>query len=87
MPLKGKYPGKIRLEFYNKDQHFVICIRDNGVGRDFHEERMSSSAKKSMGLKLIQERLMLVYPKAQITIEDESDIFESGTVVTITIPQ
>lgn len=85
MPLKGKRNGIISIEFSKTQEGSEIIIRDNGVGRDYHVEKTAVAGKKSLGLKLIQERLLLVYPEAQISMHDEHVKFESGTRVNIVI--
>lgn len=77
--------GKIIIRFQKRDEHTIQCnIRDNGNGRNLH---LSSLNKKSLGIKLIKERLAILLNEPAIKIVDlEQHGKQTGTEVNILIP-
>ena len=88
--------GFLSIRFMQgKDNKELICIiEDNGVGRERAKELRSKSAatKKSLGMKLTEDRLALLGKQAQtdasVEVEDlkTNDGGAAGTKVIIKIP-
>jgi len=81
---------KLTISF-EQEKNFLTCIvTDNGVGRDHSAELRPSNTmkKRSMGMKITEERLTLLETEASISIADlKNDNGEAcGTQVTIIIP-
>ena len=78
---------------FKKERYFMICeIDDNGIGRKASLEKKSVYKKKSRGLEVTEERLMMLNQmeknKANIKILDKYDFKgePTGTKVIIGIP-
>lgn len=80
--------GKLRLSIFRMEKTLVMEVEDNGVGRLAAEEFKSgiNRTHKSMGLKLIQERIgtinRLKSCKLSLQIEDKLDVHgkPAGTI-------
>jgi hypothetical protein len=92
MPLEGTRRGKITLKIQREDKHILICIEDNGIGREQSKRIEKITKGKSMGISLTERRLELLRPR-----NDESDMLKiidlydeqrkpSGTRVELHIP-
>ncbi|MBX3239620.1 MAG: histidine kinase [Chitinophagaceae bacterium] len=92
--LHKKTAGELKVMFSLQSGCLLKCvIEDNGIGRDKSKELKSKSfvTKKSLGMKLTQDRLALLSRHAQaeatIEVEDIRDGNEAaGTKVIINIP-
>lgn len=80
-----KQQGKIQVVLRKKDDRFLQCeVKDNGTG--FKENHLK---KKSMGLRIIEERLKRYIgntPFELLVIQDENTSSTDMTKITITIP-
>lgn len=93
--LHKESPGHLSVELSCKNAHVLECrIQDNGIGRARAKELKSKSAstRKSLGMKITEDRLDLLNSQALVsaTISVE-DLFEpagepAGTLVTLKIP-
>ena len=86
-------PGRLDIEL-NMVDHILNCnITDNGVGRRYSREMKSKTAgkRKSMGLKITEERLALLNPEEnRDTFYEIKDLYDengnaSGTKVVLKI--
>jgi ligand-binding sensor domain-containing protein len=93
--LHKETPGHLSVEICCKNEHVLECsIHDNGVGREKAKELKSKSAstRKSLGMKITEDRLSLLNKQAMlsatITVEDlfETDGDAAGTLVILKIP-
>ena len=85
--------GNLKVSIDEKENHLLITIMDNGIGRTRSKELKTTNQKKykSTGLDNVSRRVALineVYEKNyEIHVEDASDLKEdTGTLVTIKIP-
>lgn len=85
--------GQLRVEFKEKEDELECTIEDNGIGRKMALKMVEGSAikRKSMGIKLTEERLKLINKSNindWIQIIDLKDPFNNGigTRVKINIP-
>ena len=88
-------PGHLSIEVCCKHEGVLECrIMDNGIGREKAKELKSKSAatRKSLGMKITEDRLTLLNSQARvsatITVDDlfGPDRQPAGTLVTIKIP-
>lgn len=83
--------GKIEVEFFNRQTHMEIVVRDNGVGFNGHNVN-SSKSHSSIGLSVINDRLTLMkdyykfafHLKFSILYEDKENM--RGTKASLTLP-
>jgi len=87
----NKGTGKIEVEFFNRQTHVEIVVRDNGVGFNSHNVKNFKS-HNSMGLSVINDRLTLMkdYYKFAFHLKF-SNLYEDkesmrGTNVSLTLP-
>ena len=87
----NKGTGKIEVEFFNRQTHVEIVVRDNGVGFNGHKVKNSKS-HSSIGLSVINDRLTLMkdYYKFAFHLKF-SNLYEDkegmrGTNVSLTLP-
>ncbi len=87
--------GKVSIDVQQKDDnHLLINIKDNGIGREKANELKSrtGTTQKSFGMKINAERLDIIKQlynlEAKITIEDlkNADQSSAGTQVSLEIP-
>jgi LytS/YehU family sensor histidine kinase len=86
--------GSVEIEIFPENEHLVIIIRDDGVGRKMAAALGSKSAThhKSMGLKITADRIALFnhsnVKESFVHINDlvHSDGLPAGTEVIIKIP-
>ncbi len=87
--------GHLSIHIFRKTQTLLECvIEDNGVGRDKAKELKSKSAstKKSLGMKLTEDRLALLNKQAKLDASVEIEDLKStsgeaaGTKVILKIP-
>jgi two-component sensor histidine kinase len=78
---KGK-AGTLRIKTVKKDSTLLISVHDNGNG--FHPEQHDNNTHKSMGLKLVRERLHLFRVAGQTASLHMSN--GNGTTALLTIP-
>ena len=88
----GKHDNKrITLNIYDDDDKIRCEIIDNGVGIDKAKANplKSDEDRKPFGLKASEDRIKLLHENQQVyvIIEDISDIFTTGTRVTIKFPK
>lgn len=85
-------PGKIDLEFEIEDTYLHCKIRDNGVGRQFHQEKKKEGPHQSQATDITNERLTLLrettQKKASLNIIDLYDAQKAaaGTLVVLILP-
>lgn len=88
MPQEGR--GKVHISFMCNSYDLIIEILDNGVG--YNPNKNKNKTHKSVGLKMTRKRLELMQEiykqKFEYKIEniENSNSQESGTLVTITLP-
>ncbi|MCH1436833.1 MAG: ATP-binding protein, partial [Flavobacteriales bacterium] len=83
--------GKIEVDFFNRQTHMEIVVRDNGVGFNGHNVN-SSKSHSSIGLSVINDRLTLMkdyykfafHLKFSILYEDKENM--RGTKASLTLP-
>jgi LytS/YehU family sensor histidine kinase len=92
VPNKGKMNGKIKVSIQVDGQNLKCTIEDNGVGREKAKAMQSGPLwkRKSMGMKITEDRLKLLNQKKlseliHITDLKENDV-AAGTRVDISIP-
>lgn len=88
--------GKITIKIQHKGNSLICEIDDNGVGRDKSREinaAMYKANRKSYGLKLVEDRLKIMYRnKKQVNLITIDNIISDkktvlGTKVILTIPE
>lgn len=88
--LNGKNGYKLlSLDICKTNNHLVITIKDNGVGRKNSRCNLSFQKAKSFGTKITEERIKMVYPKTFVSIKDVlcPKLHENtGTQVSINFP-
>jgi sensor histidine kinase YesM len=93
--LHKEAPGHLSIEVCCKHAGVLECrIRDNGIGRKKAKELKSKSAstRKSLGMKITEDRLGLLNSQARVSATIEiGDLFDpngdpAGTLVCIKIP-
>ena len=84
--------GNLKVAIDEKENHLLITIQDDGIGRVRSKELKTTNQKKykSTGLDNVSRRVALineVYQKNyEIKVEDAFDNEDTGTLVTIKIP-
>ena len=81
--------GQLTINFSLRDEKSLNCtVTDNGVGRSMQPQ--STSQRKSYGIQLVQERLIIMLNKPSIEPIQIIDLFSddkpNGTCVKIIIP-
>jgi LytS/YehU family sensor histidine kinase len=89
----GKTDGLINIEYIQKNNKICCMIDDNGIGRKkANEIKSSSSHKKSLGIRVTQERIALLAEEFNtellVDIIDKTDAEGSalGTKVFVDMP-
>ena len=84
--------GNLKIAIDEKENHLLITVQDDGIGRTRSKELKTTNQKKykSTGLDNVSRRVTLineVYQKNyEIHVADASNNEDSGTLVTIKIP-
>jgi ligand-binding sensor domain-containing protein len=84
--------GKISISFISEDKGFIARVEDNGIGLDSANKNKTffGTAKKSMGLKILKERLNIIMQMygdyAGVHIADISEPGKTGTRIEIKMP-
>ncbi len=59
--------GKVQLRFYQENQSLVVVVEDNGIGREAASKQRTNK-KTSLGLSIIQKRILLINKSRQTNI-------------------
>jgi len=87
-----KEKGQLEVHIADKQDHILVKIQDNGIGRDQSKalKTKNQSQYRSTGLRNAQERIQLInqlYDKQyELSVEDAHDTGDVGTLVMIKIP-
>jgi|GEM_PF-1141126 len=68
MNLNSVRKGILKLELLKNDNNLKIIVEDNGIGREKSKEFQKYDYKKSLGMKLVEERIKLANEKDQFTL-------------------
>lgn len=81
---------KILLKIKHEKNQIIIEIIDNGIGinESKKQKKNQNIKRKSYGIKIVKERLNILYPKQKVKIDfsDSSNEFSTGTKVFISFP-
>ena len=93
--LRLEKKGQLTVQFMDHDKQFIKCIvDDNGIGREAAKKFNHDDERKSLGLKITAQRLLILSQKIKhkfdlINIIDKLDVDSkvTGTKVEIYIPK